>query len=552
MTGSTHTYTAVLIGSPDQTLRLKEDAAGKVTLDARSAPHVTATLNLKPQSQAILDALDPRLNPRVRLTAAAVFPTFSQSRVFNLGVRKRPVKQKDGSVALDLASDEALLSDYAPLADVNYTSHTDLATLCQAVILAATGASVTVGGSTANITPLWDATNLLLNPSLEVDAANWGAGTGASALTRVALSVGVGSWGLRWTTAAGESSVYPHSGTTQTRATPGKVHTAGIRIQSVVARSARLVMRFYDTSSGLLAEYSSPYINTVTGGSQAYVVQGLAPSLASYVFVFIQTLGNAAGQFHFADGAYLVVSEFDTGYFDGATADTAQYDYAWTGTAHASASTRRALLAAPVPDALVHDAGQSALSFLAPLAQAAGLRLVCDESRAWTLRDKNYSAAGALNIRFAVNLTDGEDTIDRDDGEWFDALVKVYLWPDVYGIAQRKIDSYGLPGYTRCRLIEERTAYPGPGFAQYAVDRAKGRGRLVTASSVADWIAAAEQPITVVLDGAPTQVGKTDRVEFDLGNDEMTTTTRTTDTPVGAIDLLAGTIDALAGTIDAL
>lgn len=550
MSGSTHDYVMTLLAGGDEViLRRSRHGTRSITLDAGRAPHVSGTLTIARPPEDVADLLDVRSSPppRVRVTADAVFGDSTQHREFDLTVRSRPVRHRDGTMTLTLASDDALIEDYAPLEDIRLLAVTDLATLCEAVILESTGESVSVGGETADITPLWDARNELLNPSLGADAANWGAGSGASALTRVAISGG--GFGLRWQSAAGDSDVYPHSGITQTRATPGKVHIAGVRVQSTIARMTRLTMRFYDVASGLLAEFSSPYALSSTGGHQEYVVEGLAPSQSAYVFVFIHTTGNTAGQFHFASRARLVTSEFDPGHFDGATADTALYDYAWTGPANASPSTRRALIDAPEPAALVWDAGQSGLDFLHPLVQAAGLRLVCDEARSWTLRDEDYSASGALNLRAGVNIIDAEDVIDRADDQWYDAAVTIYIWPDVYGVEQRRIDAYGMPGYSRLRRFEKRTPYPGPGFSEYAVRRAQSRGRTVTFTTVADWRAQAEQPLVVRLTGAPIQTGKTDRVTFNLDRDEMTGMTRSTDTPEGAIDLLPGVIDALVGVI---
>lgn len=528
MTVSTHVYTAELIGTPDVELAVE---GGRISLDVSRSPHVEGTLTIARPPEAVMDALDVRTSPppRVRITADAAFPGSTQTRIFNLTTRSRPVQHGEGQIVLELASDEALVSDYAPLTDVDLRSITDLSTLAERVILDATGDVVAIGGGTADVTPLWAATNLILNPSLGVDASNWGAGTGASALTRIAVSGG--GFGLRWTTAAGDSDVYPHASITQTRAVPGKVHTAGVRVQSTIARNARLTMRFYDVSSGLLAEFSSAYAMTSTGGHQQYVVQGLAPSQAAYVFVFIHTIGNTAGQFHIASRAYLVASEFDPGHFDGATPDTALYDYAWTGAANASSSTRTPLVAAPEPAALVWDAGQNGMEFLAPLVQAAGLRLVCDETRTWTLRDEEWVSPGSLSIRYAVNLVDADDVIDRDDESWFDAAVVIYTWTDVYGVEQKRTDTYGMPGYSRVHRFDIASAYPGPGFAEYAVRRAQGRGRSLTATTVADWRARAEQPISVDLEDTDRQTGRTDSVTFNLDNDEMTVTTRTVDTP---------------------
>jgi hypothetical protein len=74
----------------------------------------------------------------------------------------------------------------------------------------------------------------------------------------------------------------------------------------------------------------------------------------------------------------------------------------------------------------------------------------------------------------------------------------------------------------------------------------------VQAAKVSDWTARAEQAVTVLLDGAPTQTGLTESVTFDLDLDEVSIATRTTDTLPGSIDLLPGTIDALTGVINDL
>lgn len=66
------------------------------------------------------------------------------------------------------------------------------------------------------------------------------------------------------------------------------------------------------------------------------------------------------------------------------------------------------------------------------------------------------------------------------------------------------------------------------------------------------WTATAEQVVSVVLDGAPTQIGVARAVAFDFGSGEMTITTRTTDTPPGAVNLLTGTVNSLTGTVNNL
>ncbi len=93
-------------------------------------------------------------------------------------------------------------------------------------------------------------------------------------------------------------------------------------------------------------------------------------------------------------------------YFDGATAAGSGYTYEWQDAAHASASSRLPVTER-APELFEWRAGVSAIDFLAPLVQANGFRLVCDEQRRWTLRGVNYIAPGsAVALRYGVNIID--------------------------------------------------------------------------------------------------------------------------------------------------
>lgn len=325
---------AFIVATPDD-IPLGIHPSGTITLDATSAPHVTADITVTLDSDT-LELLDPRDSPRVRIVA--------DSRVFDLGVRSRPVSQSDATVRVSLASDEALLGDYAPLAD--------------------------------------DATPL--------------------------------------------------------------THVASLR------------------------------------------------DVVDYV------LDEALGA---------------------ALEATPAIDYDFTGTGYNN-------------DAFTWKAGQSGLAFLQPLVQAAGFRLVCDETRAWTLRDEEYVLTPTIAIRYGVNMNAGSDVIDRDAGLWCDACVVRYRWTTAAGEALEEIDAFALSTpYTLLRLIERDTPYPGAGFAAYVVRRAQFRGREVEATRGADWTARAEQYVSIVLDGAPTQTGVVESIEYDIAGDRMTVRSRTVDTP---------------------
>jgi hypothetical protein len=186
-------------------------------------------------------------------------------------------------------------------------------------------------------------------------------------------------------------------------------------------------------------------------------------------------------------------------------------------------------------DAFTWRAGQSALDFLRPLCQVAGYRLVCNEAREWTLRDENYFADGSTTVQYAVNMHDADETISRDSGEWFDAAVTRYRWTDSAGLEQIRVDAFATATpYTRLRLFERDTPYPGPGFSEYAVRRAAQRGREVNVTAAADWLANTEQSLTIALADAPAQTGLIESLTYELDTHQMTVSSRTTDTPDAA------------------
>lgn len=160
MTVSRHNVTAYVSGTE---LDVK---TASVTLDRTWSPYIAATLTLPKPVEATLSLLDPRTRPRVSiflsqdfgdsekvslltslfggLTVAAVTTAWtgqflsertaeyfepwnasliipSTRRDLNLGVRTTTVDHNTGEVTLELASDEALLQDYALVAFENFT-----------------------------------------------------------------------------------------------------------------------------------------------------------------------------------------------------------------------------------------------------------------------------------------------------------------------------------------------------------------------------------------------------------------------------------------------
>jgi hypothetical protein len=544
MTNSTHTYAAVVLGTPNRTLHVR---GGNLTLDQGQSPHVTGTLTLALPDIATYAALDPLVSPppRVRVDVAATFPSGAQARSFNLAVRARRFNEINGTAEIDLASDESLLSDFAPLVDdvTPWNYQANLLQLVNYVLGVAIPGAVLVSTITANLTSRWSALNGVINPNVAAATTNW-VGVNAT-LARNAAAGFDGTAGYIVATATLPNfQVWPYASTAYSNGpviNPGAWHTFSAYVrQGAGSPTVNPRIIWWDATGGIVGTTIGSIITPSSTSAWVRVtVAGIAPRNAVRASGFINYVG-ATGNTVAVDAAMLVEGRFAPEWFDGSTAATANYSYSWTtGTANASNSQRTALVDTPTPDAFVWRAGESAMEFLAPLVQVAGYRLVCDETRTWTLRDEHFIAPGDLTIFYGINMIDGDDLRSRDSDLWFDAAVVNYRWT-AGGVALTAVDAYALtPGYSRLRTFERVTPYPGPGFAQYSVRRAQGRGRDVTVVAVADWRARAEQPVRVVLEGAPTQTGQTQSVAFDLDRDEMTVNTRTSDTPSSAWIFLA-------------
>ncbi|MDL9978852.1 hypothetical protein [Microbacterium candidum] len=521
MTIQTDSVRAWLIGTPDVELTVKR--AGDLSLDQGRAPHVQGTLTIARPTLATLTALDPRLGARVRVTKAITTATGTASRSFDLGIRSRALSQRSAVVVLELASDEALLDDWAPLA-LDASCVAKAGSLRQVVnyVLGKVipGAALAASPALDAQMTMLDVDNLVANPSVEVDTsgwATWSAGSVSSA--RLVAATPEGAAFYRCTFNAAQSAVGYGIYAAGIPARPGTSYTSSIWVRSSKAQTVRCGIEFISSTSTAVGSAVGP---SVAVPADVWVRIACADALAPAGTATITTTV-------YGDAGAVAWANFDRLDADG-------------------------LRVGPTAsEPLVWKPGVSGLEFLSTLVQKAGYRLVCDESRTWTLRDATYTAPGSVTVAYGVNLIEGDDTLSRDDETWMDAAICRYRWTGAGGASMEAIDAYSLTGsYTSAQTIDISAPYPGPGRAMYAVQRAQGRGREVTATRITDLTANAEQPIEITLDGAPIQTGVAQSVRFDLARDEITVTARTVDTPIGAIDRLAGTIDALPGTIDAL
>lgn len=537
MTVTAPAYSARILGAPDVPVSLRTDA-GEITLDVADAPHVTGSgITLAMPDPTLLDGLDPRDGRRLLIEAGG--------RSFDLGIREATPDRAGSTVQVDLASDEALLDDFAQAVDdAGPRAHeASLRAVCD-YVLGKIGAQLEAGGPDADVTCFWEVSLLNSNPAGAVNAAGFWHGTGASGLTSVAVNSptpALGGRTVRWTSAAGTSSVGVAgwdggSATKEGRVTPGRPYSTVVRVLSNPGRSTTVTMGFRDENGRHFSAAVTPaQVTSITAWTEFHL-SAVAPAGAAYAYVVVTTAGNSAGQNHWVQAILYEGADRIPMFYGDSVAGG--YTYTWAGDANASPATRIPVIERR-PESLLWLAGVSGLTFLRPLLLAAGLRLVCDEQRRWTIRDTTYRADGSQTFRTGVNLATADEKLTRAAEEWFDAMVIRYRWTDENGIEQIRYDAFSLTGTPTKTIRREVDApYPGPGRAEYAVRRAQGRGRTVTVSRQAHWDEHAEQPLTVLLEGTPIQTGTAERVVFDIGENTVTTTSRTTDTPAASWDLI--------------
>lgn len=547
MTASRHTYTAVLQGTPDTPLDLNKNNPGKISLNARRSPHVLASLQLVNVDAALLELLDTRQDPipRVTITVAATFPADTQSRTFDLCVRGWGRDQETGHPTLELASDEALLDDLKSFFDRLgaydfQTSLRDVVNFALDVALPGTALEATPAVD-ADVSVYSDAENLCANPCANASGtglAGWtkyGLGTLSQDSLETWVENNAGTAFLIAGPASGTGGYIDYVWSDAASLFGGKKirFRANVRATAVTGATADQGSMFVYYSMGGPSFTGTDDSGALTAGTVRQ--RRLTVTFPERVDTVILRLHHGFTSTTSVRWSDVRVSEAtadpsDWAYFDGDTPDTDQYEYDWEEDIHDSISRRTALVGS-VPESLFWRAGQSVIDFLRPVVQKAGMRLVCDENRQWTLRDADYQAAGLTEIAYADNLIGGSESINRDDDEWCDGAVVRYRWT-TDGESFERVDIYPDSGIaSRVRYIERDTPWPGPGFAQYVVERAQNLGRRVTATTVANWDTTTDQPATFIFNDSPDLEGRIESVDYDLGTDEMTVESRTAELP---------------------
>lgn len=524
-----------------------------VKLDSGAVPYAVGSIELPLLDDDTLTWLDPREDD-IRVPIAATWSGVD--RTFDLGLRVRKVDHVSKTVTLDLASDEALMQDYAPLVeDSGARAHETSARAVCDYVLDKIGASLEPGTDDADVTAYFPVTQLLPNPSFEIDTSNWVEGFNATSLTREALTTPAaiqGGYGGRWVAGAGQSNLHPGPNATTFSVTPGKWYVWSFYIYSGAALTSRAVLQWYASNGAVfVGETLGALISTSTSAfTRAYVI-AQAPAGATHMWPYAGTYGNAPGTAHIVDGGMLHEGTELVDYFDGATPDDADYTYEWTGDVDNSPSTREPTIER-LPEVFVWKPGVSAWDFITSIITSVGLVLWCDELRQWWLSlPANRTIVTLVNVD-ANTASQGDDTLSREDVETYVTGVAVrYRWRDADGIDREQYDTAGTPG--KVLLVELDGAYPGPGAAAAILTRRQGSGRRQTVTAIVPLTTTPGMTAQIRLPGAPDTVGRLAAIDFDLATGLAgIEAAGLVDLMPGSIDALEGTIDGLVGTIDSL
>lgn len=454
--------------------------------------------------------------------------TPADPRVFDLGIRSREIDYAARTCRITLATDEALLQDYAALVTdrTPRTYETSLRALVDHVLgQVIPGAALEPTPSNdADVTAFWDVTNVLANPDGTPETVEpWIAAGNCTVFVAGPFpnppTAGANVYGIGMqSSAAGLQAIMPHAVAQGPSVTPGRSYVlTGYGRQSELEASRGFRAGFRWLNNGNIPvgpDIEAPPALLTTDGWTRSTVIGVAPVGASRAELFFRVSGaTAAGKFTYVDAAMFYEGDEEIPYFDGDTPSTSDYVYSWAGTPANSASLRTPYVDRP-PTLFVWEPGVSAWDLLAPLVTGESLRLFCDENRKWRLVPQEYTVPGVVTVGGAT-ATEGADTVNREDSAlWATGVVCRYRWQDPTAGTQERVDVAGTP--ERVHVVDYERPFPGPGAAAYILRSFTARGRVQGVTGFADWASNPGMESRLTLPGSPLIAGRISTARFDL------------------------------------
>lgn len=529
---------------------VKCEKSGGPSLDSGRAPYGKATVSISLVDLDVLDDLDAALlaGEDVRGVLSVGDVLASSSRAFDLGIRRRVVDHERRLITCDLATDEAILIAHRNLTpDAAPLSYQSSVRAIVNHILGAVipGATLEPGTDDATFHVLTDSLNVIANGSFETNTTGWTA-TSAT-LNRANDWAASGGWCGRIEPSGVNNSSFIQTGNLigfglaeagKTYRARGTLRLAAVQTGALHA-SARRVEVFHKKASDptYTSVLSTAPPNAI--GTYDLSVDVALPAGTTECFVRLWNGASTASWARWDAVRMSVVSAdpTDTGYYDGATPNTAEYAHSWNGIAYGSTSTRIALQDRD-PELLIWGVPDSAWAFLEPITAGAGLRLYCDEQRRWFLVNPATWGAGGMLSAAGWNAPSGTDTIDRDNGDAYcTCVIVLWRWTDATGAQREHVETAGVAG--PALEVTLKRPYPGDGLAAAMLARRAGQGREQDVTVAGDWNANPGMEVQITLPGTSTQIGRLASVSWDLADGFMT---------LGTIGLVDATPDTWLGT----
>lgn len=310
-------------------------------------------------------------------------------------------------------------------------------------------------------------------------------------------------------------------------------------VKTPAARTVSLLIQYRDANGVAVAgswnAFSVPantwtYLSVLTSQWDRASNTG---AVADIFNAYVKVTGAAAGEvLNIDEISVYAVDEFEwletnPPFFAGGKAQDANYTYAYTGAAGASTS-RRIPLDPLDPQSLIQQPGETWNDFLEPLTDAAGLRLICDETRTWRLINPATYTAGAAFALTGIVHPGPTRSIDQSDVSHFArGAIARYKWTDKAGRTFIETESQPLGFNPRTTfpvaVVDYDRPYPGSGAAAFLWSRIQQLGAPVEVTATTDLAATAYRPVTIPGYNAGTVINA---VTFDLGQDEMRLTIR--------------------------